>query len=394
MAPGFSEEKGQEEDVLNGANLYFLLSTAHNSTGFLKNESKRIIWHLTKRFHNRRMMKSQHVGLLLLLLVYSTTASRQNRSPASKYQKFKNQHINPGMRSSECDTPNCQYRDSTVSLPSDADDEDTTTKSSEPETKFTGGGGWGEGWQPRLNSANLYFLLSTAHNSTGFLKNESKRIIWHLTKRFHNRRMMKSQHVGLLLLLLVYSTTAARQNPSTASKLNGANLYFLLSTAHNSTGFLKNESKRIIWHLTKSFHNRRMMKSQHVGLLLLLLVYSTTASRQNRSPADQYQKFKNQHIKEGMRTSECDSTNLGIKVHTAHNFYVKIIQRQSLVSPQHWTQNSFHNQKNDEEPSCGFSATDSLLDNSVEAESIPKREVPEIQTPTYQPGDEIFRVRF
>ena len=43
--------------------------------------------------------------------------------------------------------------DPTVSLPSDAGDEDTTvavettTKSSEPVTKFTGGGGWGEGWQ-------------------------------------------------------------------------------------------------------------------------------------------------------------------------------------------------------------------------------------------------------
>jgi hypothetical protein len=41
------------------------------------------------------------------------------------------------------------HPDSTVSLPSDACDEDTavavetTTKSSEPETNFTGGGGWG-----------------------------------------------------------------------------------------------------------------------------------------------------------------------------------------------------------------------------------------------------------
>jgi hypothetical protein len=46
--------------------------------------------------------------------------------------------------------------------------------------------------------------------------------------------------------------------------------------------------------------------------------------------------------------------------------------------------------KNDEEPPCGSSASDGLLDNSVKAESLPRREVPEIQTPTYKPGDENF----
>ncbi|XP_059919158.1 ribonuclease-like 3 [Gadus macrocephalus] len=49
------------------------------------------------------MMKSLHVGLLLLL-VYSTTASRQTRSTSYKYQKFRLQHINPGMRISQCDS--------------------------------------------------------------------------------------------------------------------------------------------------------------------------------------------------------------------------------------------------------------------------------------------------
>ena len=57
-----------------------------------------------------------------------------------------------------------------------------------------------------------------------------------------------------------------------------------------------------------SFHNQRM-KSHHVGLLLLL-VYSTTASRGNHFTngySNAYQKFKLQHFKEGMRISECDS---------------------------------------------------------------------------------------
>ena len=58
-----------------------------------------------------------------------------------------------------------------------------------------------------------------------------------------------------------------------------------------------------------SFHKQRMMKSHHVGLLLLL-VYSTTASRGNHFTngySNAYQKFKLQHFKEGMRISECDS---------------------------------------------------------------------------------------
>ncbi|CAL8307302.1 unnamed protein product [Arctogadus glacialis] len=52
-----------------------------------------------------------------------------------------------------------------------------------------------------------------------------------------------------------------------------------------------------------------MMKSHHVGLLLLL-VNAPTASRQNRSPADQYQDFKLKHFNLGMRITECDSVIL------------------------------------------------------------------------------------
>ncbi|XP_056456572.1 ribonuclease-like 3 [Gadus chalcogrammus] len=49
------------------------------------------------------MMKSHHVGLLLLM-VYSTTASKPNHYQEERYQKFRLQHINPGMRTSECDS--------------------------------------------------------------------------------------------------------------------------------------------------------------------------------------------------------------------------------------------------------------------------------------------------
>ncbi|CAL8271027.1 unnamed protein product [Boreogadus saida] len=47
------------------------------------------------------MMKSLHVGILLLI-VYSTAALTQNQS--ARYNKFKNQHHNPGMSAADCDS--------------------------------------------------------------------------------------------------------------------------------------------------------------------------------------------------------------------------------------------------------------------------------------------------
>ena len=52
-------------------------------------------------FNNQRMMKSLHVGILLLI-VYSTAALNDYQS--KRYNKFKNQHHNPGMRATDCDS--------------------------------------------------------------------------------------------------------------------------------------------------------------------------------------------------------------------------------------------------------------------------------------------------
>ena len=60
-----------------------------------------MITNLFLSFNNQRMMKSLHVGILLLI-VYSTAALNQPQS--ERYQKFKIQHHNPVMSATDCNS--------------------------------------------------------------------------------------------------------------------------------------------------------------------------------------------------------------------------------------------------------------------------------------------------